>query len=159
VTRAELTKIVEAGVLAPSGCNAQTTSFVIVDDPVLIQGIAGVLDKQVVRESKAVIVCLVEHREVFFGMSFGVEDCSAAVENILLATTALGLATVWIDGALRREGRAAKIAGLLGIPSDREVQVVLPIGEPSGPPAPIEKLALESRAWFNRYGGQHGPES
>ena len=39
-------------------------------------------------------------------MSFGAEDCAAAVANMLLAITAVGYATVWTDGALRREVEA-----------------------------------------------------
>ena len=42
--------------------------------------------------------------------TFGVEDYAAAVENMLLAIQALGYATVWIDGALRRDGVARKVA-------------------------------------------------
>jgi nitroreductase len=154
IERGDLKKIVEAGIRAPSGCNAQTTSFVIVDDRDLIAEIARILeDKRVVRESSAVIVCVMEEREVYHGMSFGVEDCSAAVENILLAITAMGYATVWLDGALRIERRAARIAELLGVPDGREVRVVLPVGRPEEDWPQKERLPMSDRAWFNRYGG------
>ena len=153
VSRADLEKIVQAGIRAPSGCNAQTTSFVIVDDPGVIASIAAVVDKQVVHEANAVIVLVVEHRKVYHGMSFGAEDCAAAVENMLLAITALGYATVWIDGALRMEGRAKQIAGLLGVPADREVRVILPLGEPKDSCIQRDRLPFAERAWFNRWGG------
>lgn len=144
-------KIVQCGIRAPSGCNAQTTSFVIVDDAGTVASIAGIVDKQVVREAKAVIVCVVEHRPVYKDSSFGVEDCAAAVENMLLAITALGYATVWIDGALREEGRAKQIAELLGVPSGLEVRVILPVGEPAAACVQREKKAFEERAWFNKW--------
>jgi nitroreductase len=150
--REDLRKIVQAGIQAPSGCNEQTTSFVIVDDPKLIAGIGGIVDKQVVREARAIIACVVDHRPVYKGMEFGAEDCSAAVENMLLAVTALGYATVWIDGALRAEGRAAKIASLLGVPPDLEVRVILPLGVPVRPGIQREKKPFDKRAWFNRHG-------
>ena len=53
VPRDDLKKIVQAGIQAPSGCNAQTTSFVIVDDKDTIGKIAGVMSKQVVEEAAA----------------------------------------------------------------------------------------------------------
>ena len=45
------------------------------------------------------IVCVADPRPVFQTMSFVLEDCAAAVENILLALTSLGYATVWFEGA------------------------------------------------------------
>ena len=36
VPRGHLTAILEAGCAAPSGCNKQTTSFIAVDDPALL---------------------------------------------------------------------------------------------------------------------------
>jgi nitroreductase len=153
ISREDLAKIVQAGIRAPSGCNAQTTSFVIVDDADLIAEIAGILeDKQVVRRAAAIIACVMEERAVYHDMSFGVEDCSAAVENILLAVTGMDYATVWLDGMLRAEGRAARIAQLLGVPEGKKVRVILPLGRPEEQLAQKEKRPFGERAWFNRYG-------
>lgn len=153
LTRDELRKIVQAGIQAPSGCNAQTTSFVIVDDPAVIQKIADILGKSFCATAAAVIVCVVDHRTVFGDMSFYREDCAAATENILLALTALGYATVWLDGVLRVGGAAEKIGALLGVPTDKTVQIVLPVGEPARPHSQNSRLPFEKRAWFNRYEG------
>lgn len=154
VPREDLKKIVQAGLQAPSGCNAQTTSFVIVDNPEIISHIGDITDNKVVRNAKAVIVCLADHHPVYHGTSFGVEDCAAAVENMLLAITALGYATVWIDGALRADNKAKKIAEILGVPGDKEVRIILPIGEPSEKGLQRERKPFAERAWFNRHGAQ-----
>lgn len=151
VPEADLTKIVEAGVAAPSGCNAQTTTFVIVTDKELLKRIGEITDKTVVQQAPALIVCVAEHREIFDGMTFAVEDCAAAVENILLVVTALGYASVWLDGILRRENKAQQIADLLEVPRDREVRVLLPVGVPAGEMVCVDKKPFEERAWFNRY--------
>ncbi|MCE5269287.1 MAG: nitroreductase family protein [Planctomycetaceae bacterium] len=153
VSRSDLRKIVDAGIQAPSGCNAQTTSFVIVDDPRLLGQVAEIVAKPVCHSAKAMIVCVADWRPAYADVSFAVEDCAAAVENLLLAITALGYATVWLDGVLRTEDRARRIAALLGVPSDKTVRVLLPLGVPAEPGTPREKLAFEERAWFNRYGG------
>lgn len=154
VPRKDLIKIVECGIKAPSGCNAQTTTFLIVDDPSVIAGIAQHVDRQVVREARAIIVCIVDHKQVYKELSFGAEDCAAAIENMLLAITALGYATVWIDGALRVDDIAKKIGQILKVPDHLQVRVILPIGRPSQPVTAREKLPFDQRTWFNSYGAQ-----
>jgi len=154
VPREDLVRIVEAGLRAPSGCNAQTTTFVIVDDPDALGEIRRLHPMRAVQDAKAVIACVTsrEPEPVYRDMSFEVEDCSAAVENMLLAATALGYATVWIDGALRHDGRAERLGELLGVPKDRVVRVLLPVGVPAeaGPRKP--KKPFGERVWFNRHG-------
>ncbi len=152
VPREDLIKIVLAGIHAPSGKNEQTTSFVIVDDADLLRQIAGIVGKPVCHAAKAMIVCVIDPRPVLDDISFAVEDCAAAVENMLLAITALGYASVWLDGALRRESIAARVGRLLGVPDDRSVRVLLPLGVAAAPASQKEKLPFEKRAWFNRYG-------
>ncbi|MCK5849804.1 MAG: nitroreductase family protein [Kiritimatiellae bacterium] len=152
VSRKDLQRIVQAGIQAPSGCNAQTTSFVIIDDPDIIAQIAEILSKPFAAEAKAMIVCVAHHKKVYQDMSFAVEDCAAAVENILLAITALGYATVWLDGVLRVEKRAEKIAELLNVPGNQQVRIILPIGVPVAKGVPAEKEPFNKRVVFNRYG-------
>jgi nitroreductase len=98
------------------------------------------------------IACVIDPRPVLNEISFAVEDCAAAVENMLLAVTALGYATVWLDGVLRSEDKAARVARLLGVPEDKAVRILLPLGVPAEPGTQKEKLPFEKRAWFNRYG-------
>lgn len=153
VDRASLRKIVQAGLQAPSGCNAQTTSWVIADDPALIGKIADVVGgSRNIRGAPAVLVCLMDRKPAWENVSFGVEDYAASMENVLLAVTALDLATVWIDGVLRREGRAQRLAEILGVPPHLEVRVILPVGRPAAAGTQKEKKPFAERAWFNRYG-------
>jgi nitroreductase len=154
VPREDLLRIVEAGIRAPSGKNEQTTSFVIVDEPAVLARIAAMLERPVCDTSRAMIACVVDPRPVLPGLSFAAEDCAAAVENMLLAITALGYATVWLDGVLRRDQIAERIGRLLGVPEDRTVRVLLPLGVPLAPGRQREKLPLAHRAWFNRFGAE-----
>jgi nitroreductase len=153
VPREDLEKIVRAGIQAPSACNEQVATFVIVDEPKLLRQIANILNKPVCESTKAMIVCVADPRPVFAGISFAAEDCAAAVENMLLAVTALGYAAVWLDGALRADDHAAKIGRLLGVPAGRTVRIVLPMGVPVEPIRQRERLPFAQRAWFNRHGG------
>jgi nitroreductase len=152
IPREHLQKILEAGIRAPSACNAQVVSFVAVDDPALLEQIAKAVDRPVCHTAKAMIICVTDPRPVYHEMSFAAEDCGAAVENMLLAITALGYDTVWLDGALRLEDRAERVGRLLDVPSELKVAVVLPIGVAMQPGTQLERLPFDQRAWFNAYG-------
>ena len=151
VPREDLKKIVEAGIRAPSACNAQVISLVIVDDPSLLGQIAEVMGKRVCHSAHAMIACVADPRPVYGNESFAAEDCAASVENMLLAITALGYASVWLDGVLRAENRAARIGRLLAVPDNQTIRILLPIGVPTEPGQPKERLPFERRAWFNQY--------
>ena len=71
---------------------------------------------------------------------------------MLLAITALGYATVWLDGVLRLESVAERLAELLAVPKDRIVRIALPLGVPVESCQQKEKLPFDQRAWFNQYG-------
>jgi nitroreductase len=105
------------------------------------------------------IACVADPRSVLPGISFAVEDCAAAVENMLLALTDLGYASVWLDGVLRRDDIAGRIARLLGVPPDKRVRILLPVGVPAEAVPQKEKLPFAQRAWFNRYGQSEPPPS
>ena len=154
IPRADLQRIVQAGLQAPSGKNGQTTRFVIVDDADLVGQIAGQPGgNMAMQQAKAYIACIIDLKPeaVYEGYSFQVEDCAAAVENMLLAVTGLGYATVWIDGWLRVQDRADTIGKLLGLPEGKIIRVILPIGVPVETWSQKEKLPFEARAWFNTY--------
>ncbi len=152
VPRQDLQKIVQAGIQAPSACNAQVTSFVMVDDPTLLRQIAEIMNRTPCPTAKAMIACVADPQPVYHALSFSAEDCAAAVENILLAIAALGYATVWIDGALRTKERAERIGELLGVPAGKKVRVLLPLGVAAEPGQQREKLPFAQRAYFNHYG-------
>jgi len=154
VPRDHLRTIVQAGIQAPSGKNEQVISFVIVDDPGLLRRVAQVLDRPVCNTAKAMIACVADPRPVFEGISFAAEDCSAAVENMLLTITALGYASVWLDGVLRFNNVAARVGDLLGVPRGKVIRILLPLGVAAQPGVQREKLPFDQRAFFNRYGSR-----
>jgi nitroreductase len=154
IPRNDLEKIVQAGLDAPSGKNAQTTEFVIVDEPALVKKIGGLhQNNKAVQQASAFVACICdkEPEAIYEGYSFQVEDCAAAVENVLLSITAMGYASVWVDGWLRVDGRAEKIGQLLGLPESKYIRVLLPVGIPSEAYKQPDKKPFTSRVWFNRY--------
>lgn len=150
VPRADLEEILEAGVLAPSGCNMQTTQFIGVDDPALVRQLAEICGKDWVKTSAAAVLLLTKETMSPSGVSYHVHDYAAAAENILLAIAAKGYASVWIEGQIRGE-KAGEMGRLLGVPDDLTVAVYLPLGVPAKPVTVVAKKPFEERAWFNGY--------
>lgn len=157
IPRQDLEKIVQAGLDAPSGKNAQTTEFIIVDKPDLVRQIAQLHPtNKAVQQAQAFIACILDKNPtpIFEGMSFQLEDCAAATENMLLAITAIGYSSVWIDGWLRLEDRANTIGKMISLPSGKYIGILLPIGIAAEDFKSPPKKPLAERAWFNCYGGK-----
>lgn len=147
----DLTKIVQAAIDAPSGCNAQTTSYIIVNDESVMKKLATIMPKGGMDTAPAAIIVLADKTPAYKDITFYKEDYSAAVENIYLAATALGYATCWLDGVLRLDDINTRINTLLEIPDNLVTCVLLPIGIPAMEVSLKEKKPFNERACFNKY--------
>lgn len=154
VDRNLLKKIAQTAIEAPSGKNCQSTEFVIIDEPALCKEIGELLKKDFLQDCPAYIACVIdrEPQEIYFGHHFQLEDCSAAVESMLLAATASGLASLWIDGYLRVEGRGDALGKKIGLPDGKKIQILLPVGYPLKEGSQPAKEPFEQRVSLNRYG-------
>ena len=153
VSRDMLHQIVQSGIDAPSGKNLQTTSFVIVDEPSRVRETLSCIGagKHLRSAQAAIVVVMAPDDSDEESHFFGVQDYSAAIQNMLLTITDLGLATVWIEGQLMT-GAATQIARITNVAAPLEVRGVLPIGVPAEPVRPNDKRPFDERAWFNSYG-------
>ena len=152
VSREDLTELLEAGYLAPSGCNLQTTRLIGVDDPELLAGLADIYSHEWAKGATAAILLIGSYTMSPSGVSYHVHDYCAAAENIYLAAADKGLGTVWIEGHTRAE-RAEKMGRLLSVPEDQTVYIDMPVGYPAKPGPDAKKKPFEERVWFNGYGG------
>ena len=151
VPETDLWKIAEAGVRAPSGCNRQTTHICVITDPQKLAAVAALLPRPVVQTARAILAVVTDNRPAYGDVSFEPQDYSAAVENILLAITALGYASVWLDGALKNDNIAQSIGDIIGL-EDRKhftVSVILPVGVPEEILPQHSRLPLKERVTFN----------
>ncbi len=152
VPREDLLKIAEAGRAAPSGCNAQTTSFVLIDDPEILAKFGEMIERPAsMKSAKAAIVLVAGPVPVFRGHSFHVEDFAAAAQNMLLAASALGYASVWVQGTLMVNDILEKMNRLLNVPEGQSVQILLPLGVPAEEITSPAKKTLDERMVFNRF--------
>ncbi|MGI6654024.1 MAG: nitroreductase family protein [Christensenellales bacterium] len=149
VPRADLQRIMEAGLAAPSGCNLQTTSLVGVDDPAILKELHAVLNKPNMAGAPAAICVLTQPEISRAGVSFHVQDYAAAIENMLLAIHALGYASCWVEGYVRGN-IGEQMLKILRIPEGYQFAAFLPIGVPAEEVKAPAFKPFEKRAWFNR---------
>ncbi len=135
IPRGDLEKIIDAGRLAPSGNNRQPWHFIVVTDKAMIQKLSVTANWSA--QAGAMIAVAMEAASKYW-----VEDGSAAVENMLLAATALGYGTCWLEGnALPHE---ASIKAWLKIPEDLKLLTLIPVGVSEEWPESKTKKPLEA---------------
>lgn len=154
VPREDLLKIIEAGLAAPSGCNLQTTHIVGVDDPELINKLGALLGKGYFATAPAAVVVLTKPESAFGGVSYHVQDYSAAIQNMLLAITALGYASCWVEGYVAGFEEVARgMAEAVGASEGFSAVAYLPVGIPMSEPRRAPKKSMEERAGINGFSG------
>jgi nitroreductase len=154
VTGEALRRIAEAGMAAPSGTNSESPEFILINDTNIIAEIGKITHHRPLSTAPAMIAVVSNPSEVLPGVSFFIEDYSAATENILLAATALGFACGWIDHLLRTPEINDPLCHLLAIPPDRKLMVLIPIGKPGEQASRRKKKTFEQRCSWNRYAVQ-----
>ena len=152
VPRADLIKIMEAGLAAPSGCNKQTTSLVAVDDPEVLEKLRRVIQPPVGETAPAMICVLTQRINAYRDKCFAVQDYSAAIQNMLLAIVSLGYESCWYEGHITDEDRIGdQMAQILNVPDGYELVCFLPVGVAEEEVKPPVKKTFEERAWFNSF--------
>ena len=153
VPRADLIRIMEAGLAAPSGCNKQTTSLIAINDPAVLSRVRAAIDPPVGETAPAAICVLTRRVFAYRDKCFAVQDYAAAIENMLLAIVELGYQSCWYEGHITDDDHIGRqIARVLGVPEDYELVCFLPVGVAECEPVPPKKRAFNERAWFNGFG-------
>ena len=152
VPREHLKMILEAGCAAPSGCNKQTTSFIAVDDPELMEKLFTVITRGLGKTAPAMICILTRKIIAYRDRTYYVQDYAAAIQNMLLAIEDLGYASCWVEGHITDVDRIGdKMAAILGVPEGYELICYLPVGIAAEEVKVVEKKPFEERAWFNGF--------
>ena len=165
VTRDDLMRLVEAGRLSPSGCNAQPWKFIVVDEPdakerlcdalVVDGGATGApFRKQVpafiiIVEQPAKVMPFVKDHYVDT-QRFAQGDIGMAAMNMCYQALELGLSTC-ILGVNDQK----KMEDYFGIPQGSEVRLVLAVGYSAEEKAPRKKIRkpVEEICSFNHWSG------
>lgn len=133
-----LTYVLNVARLSPSAVNFQPWSFIVVRDPVLLEGLSAVYSREWFRLAPACIVVCGLHKESWHRRSDGKDHCdidvAIAAEHICLAAAEVGLGTCWVCNF-----DVAGCRSLLGLSDDTEPVVLLPIGFPADVEIPEKK--------------------
>jgi nitroreductase len=131
-----------AAMAAPSAVAKDPWRFVVLREQATLAAVAGVLPNGEMLATAAVGIVVCGDLEAAHDrqLSYLLQDCSAAVENLLLAANALGLGACWL-GIHPREERMRRVSRLLNLP----VQVIPVAGISIGLPGETK----EARTRFN----------
>ncbi len=137
--------LLEAGRWAPSAGNIQPWEFFVVGNPELKEklGRAALGQMFLAQAPVVIVVCAVPLQSALRYRHRGeklycIQDTAAAVQNILLAATALGLASCWV-GAFDEEA----VRRVLGLEPSLLPVALLPIGHGEKTPAPPPRRPLK----------------
>jgi nitroreductase len=145
VEPAKIKRLLEAAMAAPSACNLQPWEFIVVTEQQRVSAIKGSIARWGNYNAPlAIVVCGCPDLIPWEGDN-GVIDCSAAIENMLIAATAMGLGSVWIGGF-----DPAAIRELLKIPESVVPVGVVYFGYPAEQREPRTKY-LEAAVYWQEY--------
>jgi nitroreductase len=149
VIEAQVEIMLRAAMHAPSACNQQPWHFLVVEDRDLLDRIRSFHPyAQMLKEARlAVIVCAQVTLETCTGN--WVQDCAAAMENLLLAAHAQGLGAVWV-GIYPGEERINAVRDLFGLKNDVIPLGLAAVGHPLEPLPKVDRYRAE-RVHRNRW--------
>jgi nitroreductase len=136
VEKEKLDRIVEAGRMAPSACNAQPWKFIVVNDPDLVLKIAEAASAKLigmnsfVAQAQVILVIVREKPNMsskvgatIKNKDYSLIDIGIATENICLQAKADGIGSCIIGWFDERQLRK-----LLGIPKSKRVELIITLG-------------------------------
>ncbi|MEM2956290.1 MAG: nitroreductase family protein [Candidatus Pacearchaeota archaeon] len=146
----DIGEILDSARYAPCAGGIFTVRLVVIDDKKIIPKIADAcLGQSFISDAPHLIVVCSDMEQITrsYGKhaeQFARQQAGAAIENIFLKITELGLATCWI-GAFDEN----QIKRLLHLPDNIKVEAILPIGYELGKTVEKEKIDLKRIVYFN----------
>jgi len=153
-------RLCEAVRWAPSWANTQCWEIVVIDHDTIKALIADTLSKgnparQSVADAPMTFVFVAIKGASGFKKSeactqkgdWYMFDIGLAVENFCLAAHSMGLGTVVVGYF-----DATRVGEILGVPGDREVVALAPVGMPSNIPGPPKRKEVREFVFYNGYG-------
>lgn len=159
IEKEKLDRILEAGRLAPSACNAQPWKFIVVDDQELKNKIADCSSSKTLginhfTKQAPVHIVIVEEKANFTsnagsfikGKHFPLIDIGIVAEHICLQAAAEELGSCmlgWFD--------ETKVKKLLNIPKSKRVPLIITLGYPAKETREKRRKDLDNIVSYNNY--------
>ena len=148
-----IASIIDAARHAPSSGNIQNWKFIVILEQEQKQQIAEAAYDQydIAMAGALIIVCAEpEKAERYYGLRgerlYSIQNCAAAIQNMLLEAHSLGLGSNWI-GAFDED----TLREVCAIPPEIRPQAIIPIGYPKEIPEKPPKYPLETLVYFHKW--------
>src|ERR1035437_2572767 len=137
VSEPVVTKLLEAAMAAPSAMTKDPWRFVVVRDKQTLSKLAALHPGAAMLSSAAITIVVCGDLDAAFErqISYLLQDCSAAIENLLLAAHAQGLGACWV-GIHPGEPLIKRVKELLSLPASFVPVAAISLGQPGEQPAP-----------------------
>ena len=131
VSEAAVTRLLEAAMAAPSAMTKDPWRFVIVRDRQTLSKLATLHPGAAMLSSAALAIVVCGDLDIAFErhISYLLQDCSAAIENLLVAAHAQGLGACWV-GIHPGEATIKQVRELLFLPAAVVPVAVISLGQP-----------------------------
>ncbi len=159
VEQEKLDRILEAGRMAPSACNAQPWKFIVVTDPALLSSMTEAASAKLLGMngfvSQAPVIIVIVRENPNFSSKVGGTikqkdyshiDIGIATENICLQALAEGLGSCilgWFD--------EKQVRSILEIPSSKRVELIVTIGYSLSEYRTKKRKPVEMTVSYNKY--------
>jgi nitroreductase len=159
IEKDKLERIIEAGRMAPSACNAQPWKFIVITDPELRTGIAKAASAKLLGMNtfvaRAPVLIVIVREQANFSSKVGgtvkrkdysLIDIGIASENICLQANAEGIGSCligWFDERMVRK--------ILGIPKPKRVELIITLGYSLSERRAKRRKPVTETISFNKY--------
>lgn len=150
-----LSAIADAARFSPFAGNICSLKLILVTDKNKIQKLAESANQDFIKAAPAVIVACSDTKLVMMaygerGFKYSRQQAGAAIQNMLLKITELGLASCWV-GAFND----LAVRNALAIPDDVEIEAILPVAHKSWTRESKRKPTnLKNILFFEKYGNK-----
>lgn len=137
-------QILTAGMSGPTACDKKTPEFIVMKQREVLKKIASFLPNGgfLAKAPCGILVCGNMTRAHSGELSYMLQDCSAAIENMLIAAAGLGIGTCWL-GVHPRPDRVENISKYFRLPENIIPVSVISLGYPVSDPEPRTRYFKE----------------
>lgn len=152
VEEEKLLKILEAGKWAPSACNIQPCTIIVIRDGATKLKLRPAYNRDWFVSAPVILSVCVDRLSAWVrsdGVSYGFVDAAIVIDHMVLAATELGLGTCWIGAFKTQEAKKA-----LRLPENVEPVAFMPLGYPKGQAPKKKRKELEKLVCWEYFDGK-----